>query len=93
MKGEVERFLADATLYMEMFGILAVAWQWLKQGTVAKTALITQSPQGEDLQFYESKLHTMRYFFAYEVPKTAGLLTRLLDDEVLTVDVENAILV
>jgi alkylation response protein AidB-like acyl-CoA dehydrogenase len=93
MKGDTERFLADATLYMEAFGILVVAWQWLKQGTAAKLALLTQNPQGDDLQFYESKIHTMRYYFAYEVPKTQGLMTRLLDDEVLTIQVENGILV
>lgn len=93
MKGDTERFLADATLFMEAFGILVVAWQWLKQATAAKTALITQNPQGDDLQFYESKIHTMRYYFAYEVPKTQGLMTRLLDDEVLTINVENGVLV
>jgi len=93
MKGEAERFLADATLYMEMFGIVAIAWQWLKQGIVAKKALLTANAQGEELQFLESKIHTMKYFFAYEVPKTLGLEARLLDSEVLTVDVEKAIFV
>lgn len=24
-----EKYLADATLYLEMFGIVAIAWQWL----------------------------------------------------------------
>jgi len=93
MKGETERFLADATLYMEMFGIITIAWQWLKQATVAKNALLTQNPQGDDLQFYESKVHSMRFYFAYELPKTLGLAVRLLDDELLTIGVENTILV
>jgi butyryl-CoA dehydrogenase len=93
MKGDVERFLADATLYMEFFGIVVIGWQWLKQATVAKVALITQNLEGEELRFYESKVHTMRYYFAYEMPKTQGLATRLLDDELLTIAVENEILV
>lgn len=84
MKGDVERFLADATLYMEAFGLTAVAWQWLKQATVAKNALVTGNLEGEELSFYESKLHTMRYFFSYELPKTLGLFARLSDDEMLT---------
>lgn len=84
MKGETERFLADATLYMEFFGTVAVAWQWLKQATKAKEAILTKNPQGDELAFYESKLHTMRFFYAYELPKTEGLATRLLDTEVLT---------
>ena len=31
-KENPDLFLADATLYLELFGILAIAWQWLKQG-------------------------------------------------------------
>ncbi len=27
-----EAFLADATLYLEFFGHVAIAWQWLLQG-------------------------------------------------------------
>jgi butyryl-CoA dehydrogenase len=84
MKGDAERFLSDATLYMEFFGTVAVAWQWLKQATIAKEAMVTKNPQGDELAFYESKLHTMRFFYAYELPRTEGLATRLLDDEVLT---------
>lgn len=93
MKGEVERFLSDATLYMEMFGISAIAWQWLRQGILAHQALLTKNPQGDELSFYESKIHTMKFFFAYEIPKTQGLATRLLDAEVLTVGVEKAVFV
>ena len=88
MKGQVERFLADATLYMEFFSLVAVGWQWLNQATAAKQALVTGNVEGDDLTFYESKLHTMRYFFAYELPKTLGLAARLTDDEVLTIPEE-----
>ncbi|AQG80458.1 acyl-CoA dehydrogenase [Spirosoma montaniterrae] len=85
MKGDTERYLADATLFLELFGIVVVAWQWLKQAIVAKHALLTQNPQGDDLTFYEGKLHTMKFFFHYEVPKTLGLAVRLKDPEVLTI--------
>ncbi len=86
MKGETERFLADATLYMEYFGTVAVAWQWLLQGIVAKKALIIGNHTEEDTHFYESKIQTMKFYFAYELPKTLALHTRLLDDEVLTTE-------
>jgi butyryl-CoA dehydrogenase len=85
MKGDTERYLADATLFLELFGIVIVAWQWLKQAVVAKQALVTQNPQGDDLAFYEGKIHTMKFYFHYEVPKTLGLATRLKDTEVLTI--------
>lgn len=88
MQGDIERFLMDATLYMEMFGIITVAWQWLKQAVVAKQALLTQNPEGDELAFYESKIHTMKFFFHYEIPKTLGLAVRLKDTEVLTITTE-----
>ncbi|AFK02989.1 acyl-CoA dehydrogenase domain-containing protein [Emticicia oligotrophica DSM 17448] len=86
--GDVERFLSDATLYMEMFSLNVVAWQWLKQAVVAKQKLITSN---DDTEFYESKIHTMKYFFHYEIPKTQGLATRLMDEEVLTIMTEKEI--
>jgi alkylation response protein AidB-like acyl-CoA dehydrogenase len=88
IKGDTERYLSDATLFLELFGIIVVAWQWLKQAIVARQALLTQNPQGDDLAFYEGKIHTMKFFFHYEVPKTLGLATRLKDPEVLTIVTE-----
>lgn len=80
--GDIERFLSDATLYMELFSLNVVAWQWLKQAIVAQQKLLVGT---EDSDFYESKIHTMKYFFHYELPKTQGLATRLMDTEVLTI--------
>jgi alkylation response protein AidB-like acyl-CoA dehydrogenase len=76
LKGETELFLADATLYLEFFGIIAIAWQWLLQAVTAAKAL-TANPATEDGDFYRGKLQTSRYYFAYELPKIAGLATRL----------------
>lgn len=84
-KGDIERYLSDATLFLELFGIVVIAWQWLKQAVVAKQMLVTQNPQGDDLIFYEGKIHTMKFYFHYEVPKTLGLAVRLNDTEVLTI--------
>ncbi len=92
MKGELKRFLADANLFMEYFCIITVAWQWLKQGTIAKQKLLTANPSPEDVTFYESKIHTMKFFFHYEVPRGAGLKTRLMDTEMLTMCKDTAIL-
>jgi len=89
--GDVERFLSDATLYMEMFSLNVIAWQWLKQALVAKQKLIVSSDNADDVEFYESKIHTMKYFFHYEIPKTQGLATRLMDEEVLTIMTEKEI--
>ena len=83
--GDYERYLSDATLFLEQMGIVVIAWQWLKQATVAKQMMLTQNPQGDELTFYEGKLHTMKFFFHYEVPKILGLAARLKDTEVLTI--------
>ncbi len=84
MKGEFERFLSDATLFMDFFGTLVVGWQWLKMAVVAKQALVTGSTE-YTTDFYESKVHTMRFFFKYELPKMEGLAPSLMSEEVLTI--------
>lgn len=83
LKGEVERYLMDATLYLEMAGHLIIGWQWLKQGIIAAESL--ETAQGDEKLFFESKIHTMQFFFAYEIPKMEGLATRLKEDLPLTI--------
>jgi butyryl-CoA dehydrogenase len=80
-----EIFLADATLYLEFFGIVTIAWQWLLQGVAVQRAL-NNGAKKADQNFYQGKMFTLRYFFAYELPKTLGLAKRLLDDDRLTVE-------
>ena len=83
--GDVERFLADANFYMEMASTVVVAWQWLKQATFAKQKLVAGSPSTDDVRFYESKIHTFKYYFTYELPKTMGLAHILMGDKNLTI--------
>jgi butyryl-CoA dehydrogenase len=82
-----EAFLADATLYLELFGIITIAWQWLLQGIAVQKAL-NNGAKKKDLDFYKGKMFTLRYFFCYELPKTEGLVKRLLDDDRLTVEMQ-----
>jgi alkylation response protein AidB-like acyl-CoA dehydrogenase len=85
LRGEIEKFLADATLYLEMFGTVAVAWQWLIQGVAAQKGLAADCSD-TDRRFYEGKLHTMKYFFHYELPKAYASAARLLESDGLTVE-------
>lgn len=80
-----EFFLADATLYLELFGIVTIAWQWLLQGIAVRKALQNASNK-TDIAFYQGKFIVLRYFFGYELPKTLGLAERLLNGDGLTVD-------
>jgi len=85
MEKGAEYFLADATLYLELFGITAVAWQWLLQGIAALKAL-ENKPDKAEQTFYRGKFIALRYFFGYELPKTRGLAERLLNGDGLTVE-------
>ncbi|MBP1717329.1 MAG: acyl-CoA dehydrogenase [Deltaproteobacteria bacterium] len=84
-----EIFLADATLYLEFFGIISIAWQWLLQAVTAQKAL-NQGLSGSEADFYHGKIHTFRYFFKYELPKIEGLAKRLTDADGLTVDMKES---
>jgi butyryl-CoA dehydrogenase len=84
MKGETDRFLADATLYLEFSGIICIAWQWLMQGIAAQKELGKASSETER-NFFEGKIYTMKYFFEYELPRAEGLRIRLMNADGLTV--------
>lgn len=82
-----EVFLADATLYLENAGILAVGWQWLKQALVVEQKL-AETPTGEELNFLKGKRSAFEFFFEYEIPKSIGLTKRLLSDNRLTLELD-----
>jgi alkylation response protein AidB-like acyl-CoA dehydrogenase len=82
-----EIFLADATLYLEFFGIISVAWQWLVQATSIVKAL-RDGPNGTETNFYTGKFFAFNYFFEYELPKIEGLAKRLMNSNGLTVEIK-----
>jgi butyryl-CoA dehydrogenase len=86
-KGETEKFLADATLYLEMFGIITIAWQWLNQGIVAQQKL--NDAHEADQNFYQGKLATMRYFYEYELVKIDSLVKRLQSTDNVTIEMQS----
>jgi alkylation response protein AidB-like acyl-CoA dehydrogenase len=83
----IEEALADATLYLELFGLIAIAWQWLIQGRVVVNAL-NGAPSKTEADFYQGKFYALRYFFGYELPKAHGLLERLKHTDGLTVEMQ-----
>ena len=82
-----EIFLADATLYLEFFCAIAVAWQWLLQAVAVQKAQAGALSAAES-DFYQGKFFTARYFFAYELPKISALAQRLSDGDPLTVEMQ-----
>ena len=87
-KGKVEEFLADATLYLELFSIISIAWQWLEQSITASNALKNNNLSDTDERFYGGKLYTCRFFYRYELPKIMSLAKTLMNSDCLTSNME-----
>ena len=84
MQGNYERYLADANLFMEFMSTVVLGWLWLEMAVDAKKEMANDDRKYSET-FYESKIHTMKFYFKYEVPKTNALAESLLSDEVVTI--------
>ena len=89
MENKPEVFLSDATLYLEFFGLVTISWLWLKQAIVAQNAIDNKAGNDEYL-FYQGKVHTMKYYFEYELPKMQALRDRLMSEDRITLDMDGA---
>nr|WP_284500498.1 acyl-CoA dehydrogenase [Microbulbifer sp. GX H0434] len=76
LQREADRGLANASLYLDVFGRVVVAWIWLRQALVADTALAT-SPTGDDENFYRGKLQAARFYIEWELPEIGAQVTLL----------------
>lgn len=83
-KGNFERYLADANLFMEYLSLVIVGWLWLEMGIDCHEKL-ESNDANFDAVFYESKITTMQFFFKYEIPKTEGLANSLMSSEEVTI--------
>jgi hypothetical protein len=72
---DVERGLANASVYLEAMGHVLVAWMWLRQAVAATRGL--GSARGADADFYRGKLAACRYFFRWELPRIGPQLALL----------------
>jgi len=84
LKGDYERFLADASIFMEFFSLILVGWSWLEIGVATKHALSSNNST-LDSKFYQGKLDALEYFYVYELPKTKGLAEILLHPSSVTI--------
>jgi alkylation response protein AidB-like acyl-CoA dehydrogenase len=78
---DVELRLANASVYLEAFGHLAIAWIWLEQATAA---------HGKTGDFYEGKRAAARYFYSCELPKIGPMLDLLEKLDRTTLDCDPA---
>ena len=69
---DVNRTLANATVYLEAFGHIVIAWMWLEQSLAA-----SRHYHERDSNFYHGKWQACRYFFTVELPKVGPMLDLL----------------
>ncbi len=86
--GDMNKTLANASVYLEAVGHAIVAWLWLEQAMVAAAALPSARP--DDAPFYQGKLQACRYFFRWELPKITPQLDLLASIDTTTLDMQDA---
>jgi alkylation response protein AidB-like acyl-CoA dehydrogenase len=65
---------AGAYPYMDLMGLVALGWMWLKMAAASKRAL-DEGP--EDKAFHESKLVTARFYAERELPLSTALRRKI----------------
>ena len=85
IKGDYERFLADASIFMDFFSLIIVSWTWLEIGIKSNEEL---EKNNFTKSFLKGKLEAMKYFFSYELPKTNGLAEIMMNMSDITIKKE-----
>ena len=78
--GDVEAAMANSAIYLEAFGHIVIAWMWLEQ------FVATGDNPGD---FYDGKRQAARFFFGYELPRTAPQLSLLESLDRTTLDMRD----
>ncbi|MBB3010706.1 acyl-CoA dehydrogenase [Cupriavidus alkaliphilus] len=87
--GDANVTLANASVYLEAFGHVVVAWIWLEQALLAQAAL-AQASGREDQDFYRGKLAAAAYFFRFELPRVGPQFDLLASLDRTTLDMQDA---
>ncbi|WP_458070278.1 acyl-CoA dehydrogenase [Rhodanobacter sp. BL-MT-08] len=73
--------LANASVYLEAFGHIVIAWIWLQQAAAA---------HGKDSDFHHGKRQAAQYFFAWELPKVSVQFDLLASLDRSTLDMRDS---
>ncbi len=80
---DIEKTLANASVYLEAFGHVVMAWIWIEQALVA-----TRAANRHD-DFYRGKLQACQYFIQWELPKVRPMLNLLESLDTTTLQMKN----
>ncbi|HEX4858037.1 MAG TPA: acyl-CoA dehydrogenase [Usitatibacteraceae bacterium] len=81
--GDPDTMLANATVYLEAFGHVVIAWIWMEQALAAARAPERHS------DFHRGKFMACRYFIRHELPKVRPMLNLLDTLERTTLDMRD----
>ncbi len=87
---DLDKTLANASVYLEMFGHIVIAWIWLKAAAVAARALQAGKLQAPEEAFYRGKLQAAQFFYQWELPKCATWCDLLESIDTTTLDMQDA---
>ena len=82
--GDINKTLANATVYLEAFGHIVMAWIWIEQALAAASA-----PNRHD-DFYRGKMQACQYFIRWELPKVRPMLNLLESIDTTTLDMKDS---
>ncbi len=88
--GDLDRTLANASVFLEAFGHVVMAWIWLEQALAAHRATAAAGLAPEDAAFYAGKRQAARFFFRWELPKVGPMLALLASLDNTTLDMQDA---
>jgi butyryl-CoA dehydrogenase len=84
LSGDAEAMLLHASDYLDLFGTVVIAWQWLELAAIAREALAGSLPRGRasrDAGYYQAKLAAAQYWIWTELPRIDHLAALCRDAE------------
>lgn len=102
---DIDRALANATAYLDVFGRVVMGWLWLRQACIAvrRLADLGESVDGgttseeagaregaSEAHFYRGKLQAARWYLAWELPAIVPLCRLLGDGDTVAYEMRDA---
>lgn len=88
---ESARRMANATLYLDAFGHVVIAWMWLRQALVAAKQVSAAGLSDAEQDFYDGKIVACRYFYGYELPLARAQLSVCASLDTTCLDASEAV--
>lgn len=89
MGDNIDLGLANATIYLDMFGRIVATWIWLRQAIKAAEALSRPNIGQVDANFYQGKLQAAHYYLTWELPQIAPQADLLMQGNRVCFDMQD----